>query len=124
MYLLPIISKTMNMTVRERLDEYREARHWNVSQFEMYGGLTPSLWRKTKSVSADVASRLLMSFPDLSAEWVMRGKGNMILESTATAPKVNITEDGYKAQIALYERMLSDKDAIIKALLNRQPSAL
>ena len=33
---------------------------------------------KSKSVSADKAGEILLLFPDLSAEWLMRGEGPML----------------------------------------------
>lgn len=33
------------------------------------------------SISCDTISRVLMAFPDVSAEWLLRGKGEMLISS-------------------------------------------
>ena len=46
--------------------------------------LNPQL-RGDRTLAANIVEKILISFPDVSAEWVMRGNGNMLLSDNVTS---------------------------------------
>lgn len=65
------------MEIKERMDEFREAKNLSDKAFEKIIGSSNGNWRKAKTVSEDVLLGFLKSFPEVSAEWLLRGKGTM-----------------------------------------------
>lgn len=46
--------------------------------------LNPQL-RGDRTLAANIVEKILIAFPDISAEWVMRGNGNMLLSDNVTS---------------------------------------
>ena len=46
--------------------------------------LNPQL-RGDRTLAANIVEKILIAFPDVSAEWVMRGNGNMLLPDDVTS---------------------------------------
>lgn len=46
-------------------------------------GVSKSYWSNTQKISAEVVAEILRVYSDLSAEWLMRGKGNMFKSDQA-----------------------------------------
>lgn len=46
--------------------------------------LNPQL-RGDRTLAANIVEKILIAFPDVSAEWVMRGNGNMLLSDNVTS---------------------------------------
>lgn len=73
----------------------------NVKQVTLNQQITGS-----RSLSLDVVTAILNSFEDVSAEWLMRGKGEMLLSDDAEISTLsdNISEDDVRL---LRERIIS-----------------
>lgn len=67
------------MDIKERIEEYLLTKDITINKFEKMIGASSSYWRKTKNISAEVIGSIFQTFPDLSAEWVMRGEGSMTI---------------------------------------------
>lgn len=72
------------------------AKELNVVEIEDRGGINRGqigkwLSGERKSISAENAAKILMEFPEVSAEWLMRDEGNMLKAvsnvKTGTDPK-------------------------------------
>ena len=57
------------------------AKQINVAQ----ATLNPQL-RGDRTLAANIVEKFLLAFPDVSAEWVMRGTGEMLLSDNGTSP--------------------------------------
>lgn len=81
--------------------------------------LNPQL-RGDRALSSKVVELILANFPDVSAEWLLRGKGNMLLEDTdgfakpqnETSQRKPIQDDGiwqakYEELEKRYDQLLS-----------------
>lgn len=65
------------MDVKERVQAYLDKNNIKTSAFEREVGLSNGYWRKTKSISANCVAMILGKYPELSAEWLLRGEGEM-----------------------------------------------
>lgn len=70
------------MEVKERIQQYLDYKGVNNANLEKEVGLSNGYWRKTKSVSANAVADILRVYSDLSAEWVFRGTGSMLLQES------------------------------------------
>lgn len=68
------------MTVKDRIQQYIDYKGISVYRLESSVGLSKGYWTKTKSISADVAMRISGIYTDISADWLLRGEGNMLKE--------------------------------------------
>lgn len=85
------------MDVKERIQQYLDYKHIKVTQFEISIGASSGYWRKTKSVSANIVSQIAGIYSEISAEWLLRGKGEMIITPTTNNESSSIEE--LKAEI-------------------------
>lgn len=66
------------MTVKERVNQFINYKGIKINTFEMSIGVSKSYWSNTQKISAEVVAEILRVYSELSAEWLMRGKGEMI----------------------------------------------
>lgn len=75
------------MSVTERFIKYLHAQGISQNQIARFLGVKPQTINNQilrSGVSADVLCRLLDAIPSLSAEWLMRGKGEMWIKDGAS----------------------------------------
>lgn len=70
------------MTIKDRIQQYIDYKGISIYRLEATAELSKGYWAKTKSISADVAMRISRIYPDISAEWLLRGEGEMIKSET------------------------------------------
>ena len=65
-----------------RIKEYIDFKGINVSMFErsvnISNGAFASQLKKDKTIGVDKLENILLVYPDLNADWVITGKGNML----------------------------------------------
>lgn len=66
------------MSVKEKVNQYIDYKGINVNAFESSIGASKSYWRNTKNISAEILAEVVRVYSDLSAEWLLRGEGNML----------------------------------------------
>lgn len=67
----------------ERLDKYMEYKGLNDNKLTVEAGISVGLigkGRKRGGLSQENIAKILYSYPDLNANWLFRGEGNMIIE--------------------------------------------
>lgn len=101
------------MDAKEKVSEYLKYKGISVYRLEVDSGMSGGYWYKTKSISAEVLSRIACAFSDLSAEWLLRGKGSMILEENGS-PVSNEEHDELVA--------LRAENRVLRELLNLRSS--
>lgn len=74
------------MDIRERVLHVAELKGIKISELERRLSLSRSYFRNTKSVSADAIARLLVAFPDISADWLLTGQGEMLRSEQPSEP--------------------------------------
>ncbi len=70
------------MEIKERIQEYLKNKGVTIAEVERMLKWGNGSFSKPKSVSADRAREFLLLFDDLSAEWLMRGEGEMFKSSS------------------------------------------
>lgn len=69
------------MRIKDKLLEYCEYCGIKKADFCRTAGVTPSFFTQGKGVGSDSIESILAAFPDLSAEWLLRGTGNMVISA-------------------------------------------
>ena len=77
------------MDTKGRIQQYIDYKGITTYRLEQDAGLSKGYWAKTKSISADTATKISRVYVDISAEWILRGEGDMINSS-----KINYENKG------------------------------
>ena len=115
------MEKPSMMNTKERLLYYLDKKGVNKSAFFKSVGLSRTNFtgaNLTKSLSSDALVKVLTHCPDLSAEWLMRGEGNMLRQVTKPAQRRGVFRQGalVAGRVAKGSSSLLNK-ALLKAAL-------
>lgn len=121
-----ILTKTMKKdkkvtTIKGRIVELIENQGENISTFLPSIGLSYSNFKGKQlesSPSADILVKIKSKFPMANIDWVLTGKGEMLMNisSDIVIEKIEIVKEK-DARIEDLRKQLSEKDAYIKHLL-------
>ena len=75
------MSENYTDAVKKRLKTYLTERRLKISTLEKKAGISLGSLRQSNKPSAEFIRLVLEACPDLSAEWLMRGQGNMLLDN-------------------------------------------
>lgn len=98
------------MTVKERIQEYLNYKGVSPTSAERELGWGNGAFTKAKSITVDRAKELLLYYPDLSAEWLLRGTGYMMLNKTSDSIKANDFDEAW------YKKVIDDQHDTISLL--------
>jgi SOS-response transcriptional repressor LexA len=80
------------MNVNSRILEFVSAKGLSVAEFERLCGLSNGYVRKVKdSLGKRGLSDILRRFPDLNSDWLLTGKGEMLLANLTQQPIISYT---------------------------------
>jgi len=65
------------MNIKERIQQLIDFKRLSVLAFEKSVGLSNGYLRNTANISAENCAKILATYPDISAEWLMKGEGEM-----------------------------------------------
>lgn len=103
------------MDAKRRISEYLKYKGISIYRLEADSEMSKGYWYKTKSISAEVLTRIACVYSDLSAEWLLRGKGDMILkEDNMPTPVSTVNHDELVA--------LRAENRVLRELLNLKSS--
>ena len=121
------------MYEKEKIKQYLNSKGISKNSFYQKTGFAIGFLDSGKSLGADKLEAIIDNYPDLSLEWLVLGKGDMIKPSTITnGSEVVITGDNntnnnvdnrqyysdspdvLKAQIEILDERIKEKDAQIK----------
>ena len=84
------------MTVRDRIQFFLDSKGIKAGTFERELGVSKGYWSHCKNPSADVLEKILFLHTDLSAEYILRGKGPMLLTAArGSAPATFTTHNDF-----------------------------
>lgn len=89
------------MSVKERIDTYLKEHGISGCAFEKSIGKSRGWWSSCRNPTAGNVEKILEMYPDLSSDWVMRGRGEMLEE-------LNILQESYDAGLERYYKALID----------------
>lgn len=110
------------MTIKERILQYVEYKGIKKTDFFTEMGFAPSNFKgaaKNSELGSDKIARILTSYPDLSAEWLLLGTGEMI-KVDKDNPSTNDTET-IKKLVDLLQKKEQQIDNLNKESDNRLP---
>jgi len=104
----------METTVIERIKIIANKKEITYRQFAIqldfnYGTLNNYIIGKNKSINIELICKIVAEFPDISAEWILIGEGNMFKETSTEKPNDSTNEMMLKTIIEL-----SGENAILK----------
>lgn len=121
------------MYEKEKIKQYLNSKGISKNSFYQKTGFAIGFLDSGKSLGADKLEAIIDNYPDLSLEWLVLGKGDMIKPSTITnGSGVVIADDNntnnnvdnrqyysdspdvLKAQIEILDERIKEKDAQIK----------
>jgi transcriptional regulator with XRE-family HTH domain len=112
----------MKNAMLERIRGIRASKAKSVNVFARLIGMSQTtvngIMLGSRGVSVDIIVAILTAFPDISAEWLMRGEGEM-LRSEEVAQNALISEETiahYTSVIKSYEILLANRDEQIRKL--------
>ncbi|WP_455668245.1 hypothetical protein [Phocaeicola sp.] len=73
------------MEAKDRLMQYLDYKGISPTKAETMLGWGKGAFIKAKSISVDKAGEFLLLFKDLSAEWLLRGEGEMLRSNDSTS---------------------------------------
>lgn len=65
------------MNIKERIQQLIDFKRLSVLAFEKSVGLSNGYLRNTANISAENCAKILSTYPDISAEWLLKGEGEM-----------------------------------------------
>lgn len=102
------------MTIKDKIKTYINHKGISVNSFEKSIGASNGYIRNTQNVSADVLARMCQVYDDVNTEWLLRDKGEMIVNSQSvgdikdsTVTGVNISGNGVRINNDRYDDLIS-----------------
>lgn len=102
------------MDAKERIQQYINFKGISVYRLEADANMSKGYWSKTKSVSADVIMKISRVYSDISADWLLRGEGEMI--KGASNPDTKSLLGSHPDSISYYEHTIERKEQKIEEL--------
>lgn len=99
----------MDISIKDRIYEYLDYKGSTPTRAERELGWGVGSITKIKSISADRLKDITLLYSDLSAEWLLRGKGDMILK-----------EDSAPVSAAYHDELIAlrAENRVLRELLN------
>lgn len=108
----------MEVTVCQRVNEFIDFKQLSVNSLSKAINVAQttlnSQLRGNASLSIIVVERILSTYPEVSAEWLLRGKGDMLLsEEHEEKEETPVVEDYWKAK---YEAVKECYDLLVGSM--------
>lgn len=102
--------------INERIRQYLDYKGVSRYRAEKDCGMSKNLLGRSSNLSSGYLCKLLDMFPDLSAEWLLRGKGEMLIVEKTQEAEANYAHI-CKQMADMYEevRTLRVENAVLKA---------
>lgn len=104
----------VNLKVREIISFYKLSDNAFAKRIGVTQSVIGSMFQKGTEPSAKVTKQILKAFPDISAEWLLRDAGNMLLSSINDDSNERLSS--LVDTIATLTSVVKSKEARIKEL--------
>ena len=98
------------MAIKEKINQYLNLKGISPTKAEVILNWGKGSLTKSSSMSTDKLEEFLLLFSDLSSEWLLRGKGEMIIQETSS----NSLIEDLKAEI----NQLKGENKVMREMLN------
>ena len=102
---------------KERVIHYIESKNISKNKFYTLTGVSNGVLDKKSELSISTIEKIYYTFPDLSLEWILFGKGEMLRKNDAE----NMIQDGFSEKIF---RELLEKNAELNRRIGRLEAEL
>lgn len=115
----------MNQSITDRIILFIEYKKLNIKEFETIIGISNGTLGKAIDRNGSINSTklpiILEQFPELSADWLITGKGEMLRTTNGQEGKTENAEDAERLRetISQLKKELELKDKIISLLENK-----
>lgn len=75
--------------IKLRISEFLESKGINDSEFYRQTGITRGVLRQSNGISEDNLARFIVTYPEISLTWLLKGEGNMIEKQDFSKTKVD-----------------------------------
>ncbi len=89
----------------ERIKYYIEYKRISLRKFSENTGISHSLINKINAIGSDKLEKILSIYSELSAEWLLRGEGPMLKESSEINQETKQIEEIEKTSALLLKRV-------------------
>ncbi len=103
------------MGAKSNLLKYMELRGIKKPEFYKKTGLSNGFLDKNENISSNNIEIIISNYADLSVEWLITGKGDMLKSDGSDAPNNDVIE-AYKATIKAQEITISSQNRQIELL--------
>lgn len=83
--------------ILSRLRDYLLYLDMSFNKFEISLGVShgsiSNAWKRKKNIGSNVVERILITYPEVSAEWLLRGEGNMLKTHDASELNQEVSID-------------------------------
>lgn len=108
------------MTTKDRLLQWIKDKGYSVSGVTIKAGLNDGKIRKVDNISSDTLASILSVYPELSAEWLLTGRGSMEKETDTKEPTTHSNNEEiieiYKERISELKERISELKETIQIL--------
>lgn len=81
------------MNSKERILQYIDYKQISNRDFCKIISVSSAYFTKKGSIGSDIVEKILLNYPELNADWVITGRGNMLLSGSNEQKDVSITTE-------------------------------
>ena len=104
------------MEIKDRICYYMTRNNITNSALERHLSISNGLWAKSGTISENVLIKFIQAYPEVSCEWLLTGKGEM-LKSDNAPEQASVTQTNGASQseiVAHLKSLLEEKERTIQ----------
>lgn len=72
------------MEIKDRIKQFMDLQKLDIKAFEREIGTSNGSWSGARTLSENVLLKTIARFPELSSDWLLKGKGEMFVKETSS----------------------------------------
>lgn len=104
-----------NSPIKERILQFVDSLNISKREFYKKTGISRGTLESSTGITEDTLAKFIATFEDLSPEWILTGKGEMLRNTTTANNQAN--DDKVSRLITILQDTLAEKDKQIDQLL-------
>lgn len=78
--------------IKQRILQFADTLNVSKREFYLQIGVSRGTLESKTGITEDVLAKFIAAFPDVSIEWLIQGKGDMLINKTETQREDSVTE--------------------------------